>query len=225
MEEDARPSQAVLESSAATPNGKNIVVTLERTSTGGTRHEAQFQRAAGGAMSAAERANKKRKRATLFPAKDKAAHEKDAERKRKAAAPPEAVAAAECTEEEAEIVERRKQRQHRYQLKRAEDGAYDLLSQVALHMEYAIHGDVEPCPCYLCREDGKSWQPSDVSDQCRRRALEHMLQTTFCPCADCRNEQRHSLQDEQLWMAVNAELGCVPRAPSLCPMSYTRQPL
>ena len=62
-----RPSQIVHETSVATPQGQNIIVTLERTSTGGTRREAAFKRAAGGAMSEAERAQKKRVRASLFP--------------------------------------------------------------------------------------------------------------------------------------------------------------
>ena len=57
-----RLSQIVYEYSAPTPTGKHVKVTLERTSTGGTRREVQFTKAADGAMSWAERAAKKRKR-------------------------------------------------------------------------------------------------------------------------------------------------------------------
>ena len=45
---------------------------MERTSTGGTRREAQFRRAASRAMSGAERAEKKRTKACLFTQKRQA---------------------------------------------------------------------------------------------------------------------------------------------------------
>ena len=76
-----RPSQIVSETSKATPTGQHVVVTLERTSTGGTRREAQFTTAAAGAMSAAERAQKKRKRKELFP--QQCATDRQAEVKRR----------------------------------------------------------------------------------------------------------------------------------------------
>ena len=227
-----RPSQVVHETSVPTPEGKHIVVTLERVSTGGTRRSASFTKAADKAMTGAERAEKKRLRKSLFPDEQAAARDQDAKRKRvartesakrecvreKAAAPLPLVstAAAECTEEDAEIVQRRKQRQHKQQMKRAEDGALDFHSLLAEHMEYAVHdhGVSRPCRCYWCCENGKRWQPSDVSDECRRRALEHMQQVLFCPCAECRSRYGNGLED--VWNAVNAELGSVPDH-AVCP--------
>ena len=64
-----------------TPGG-HVTLTLERTSTGGTRREVQMRRASGGAMSGAERAEKKRKRATLLPVKNTKQAETHAERQR-----------------------------------------------------------------------------------------------------------------------------------------------
>jgi hypothetical protein len=82
-----RLSQVVFEDvGVPTPTKQHIKVTLERTSTGGTRHEAQFKRAASGPMSGAERAEKKRKRAALFPQQQAAVRDKDVQRKRQAAA-------------------------------------------------------------------------------------------------------------------------------------------
>ena len=80
--ESQRQSQRVLERTAASPGGKHVTVTLERTSTGGTRREAQMERAAGCAMTGAERAEKKRKRASLFPPKAAAQRELHADRQR-----------------------------------------------------------------------------------------------------------------------------------------------
>ena len=79
-----RPSQIVHENSPQpTTNGRNVVVVLERRSTGGTRHEAQFRRAAG-TMSGAARKKMERVRASLFPQKQREARARDARRKRKA---------------------------------------------------------------------------------------------------------------------------------------------
>jgi len=72
----------VHESAATSPDGQHVVVTLERTSTGGTRREAQMKQAAHGAMTGAERAEKKRKRASLFPRKAAAQASKHAERQK-----------------------------------------------------------------------------------------------------------------------------------------------
>ena len=58
------------------------MVTLERTSTGGTRRVEQMKRAAGRAMTGAERAEKKRKRASLFPPKAEAQRDLHAERQK-----------------------------------------------------------------------------------------------------------------------------------------------
>ena len=95
--------------SPATPGG-HVTVTLERTSTGGTRREVQMKRASSGAMSGAERAEKKRKRASLFPTKkakqdEVHAERQRAERKRKAdeAAAAEAAAAEAAKLEAAEL--------------------------------------------------------------------------------------------------------------------------
>ena len=87
-----RLSQIVYEYESPTPTGQHIAVRLERTSTGGTRREAEFKRAASGPMSGAERANKKRCRATLFPEQQASVRKKDVQRKRRAAAATEAAA-------------------------------------------------------------------------------------------------------------------------------------
>ena len=81
-----RVSQIVYEYAVKTPTKQHEEVTMERTSTGGTQRPAQFVRAAGGPMSGAERAEKKRKRATLFPQKQAAVRKKDVQRKRQVAA-------------------------------------------------------------------------------------------------------------------------------------------
>ena len=75
----------VNETSVVTPQGHHIEVTLERVSTGGTKHQAKFTRAASGAMTGAERAQKKRVRATLFPQQLATFRSKDSDRKRAAA--------------------------------------------------------------------------------------------------------------------------------------------
>lgn len=76
-------SRGVSESAAYTPSGQRIVVTLERTSTGGTRREVQLKVGAGRAMTGAERAEKKRLRKTLFPKEQATQRSKHAERERK----------------------------------------------------------------------------------------------------------------------------------------------
>ena len=80
-----RPSQVVHESSAMTPQGQHIEVKLERVSTSGTKHRAKFMRSSSGAMTAAERAQKKHVRTSLFPHTQAAFRSKDSERKRAAA--------------------------------------------------------------------------------------------------------------------------------------------
>eukprot|EP00326_Haptolina_ericina_P043429 CAMPEP_0181236748 /NCGR_PEP_ID=MMETSP1096-20121128/38357_1 /TAXON_ID=156174 ORGANISM="Chrysochromulina ericina, Strain CCMP281" /NCGR_SAMPLE_ID=MMETSP1096 /ASSEMBLY_ACC=CAM_ASM_000453 /LENGTH=56 /DNA_ID=CAMNT_0023331981 /DNA_START=53 /DNA_END=220 /DNA_ORIENTATION=- len=50
-----------------TPQGQHIEVKLERVSTSGTKHRANFMRSSSGAMTAAERAQKKHVRTSLFP--------------------------------------------------------------------------------------------------------------------------------------------------------------
>ena len=83
----SRKSQKVHESSPRpTPHGQHVTITLERTSTGGTRREAQFKKAATGPMSGAERAEKKRKRASLFPQQQASLRATDVLRKQKATA-------------------------------------------------------------------------------------------------------------------------------------------
>ena len=72
-----RPSQNVHESSPVLTDGRqHAIVVLERRSTGGTRHAAEFKKAASGPMSGAERAQKKRVRASLFPREQGAAPKK-----------------------------------------------------------------------------------------------------------------------------------------------------
>lgn len=79
-----RPSQQVHESISPVTPGGHVSIVMERTSTGGTRHEAVMKRKLGTAMSGAERAEKNRRKASLFPAKAAKSRENDAERKRKA---------------------------------------------------------------------------------------------------------------------------------------------
>ena len=79
-----RPSQVVNESTAYSQTGQHIVISMDRVSTGGTRHVAQFHRQTDGPMSAAERAKKKRVRASLFPKEHAVARSLDATRKREA---------------------------------------------------------------------------------------------------------------------------------------------
>jgi hypothetical protein len=79
-----RPSQVVNESTASSQTGQHIVILMDRVSTGGTRHVAQFHRQTDGPMSAAERAKKKRVRASLFPKEHAVARSLDATRKREA---------------------------------------------------------------------------------------------------------------------------------------------
>ena len=57
---------------------------MERMSAGGSRYAVQFRRLDDGPMSAAERAKKKRVRATLFPQKHAATRKRDRVRKRDA---------------------------------------------------------------------------------------------------------------------------------------------
>ena len=100
-----RLSQIVYEYESPTPTGQHVAVRLERTSTGGTRREAEFKRAASGPMSGAERASKKRCRATLFPEQQASVRKKDVQRKRRAAAATEAAAAAAAATAAAEQAE------------------------------------------------------------------------------------------------------------------------
>ena len=65
----------------STPAGQNEVVRMDRLSTGGTRHEAHYQRPLSGPMSDQQRSAKTRARTTLFPDRAAAARETDAGRK------------------------------------------------------------------------------------------------------------------------------------------------
>jgi hypothetical protein len=80
LEQPDRPSQMVQEITVSTPRGQHVQVSLERISTGGTRHQAQFERASTGPMSGAERMKKQRARCSLFPETQASARENDAER-------------------------------------------------------------------------------------------------------------------------------------------------
>jgi hypothetical protein len=78
-----RPSQIVHESTVPGETGQHAVIKMERVSTGGTRYVQQFRRQqADGPMTAAERAAKKRVRASLFPQNCASARTQDAARKR-----------------------------------------------------------------------------------------------------------------------------------------------
>ena len=76
-----RPSQKVQESEIVSPKGNHVTIRMERVSTGGTRHAAEFKRKSSGAMSGAERMKKARVRATLFPDRQAMSLRTDAERK------------------------------------------------------------------------------------------------------------------------------------------------
>ena len=63
-----RPSQVVTEKTVATtPEKQDVVVQIERLSTGGTRYEAHYERPGSGPMSDAQRKAKTRARTSLFP--------------------------------------------------------------------------------------------------------------------------------------------------------------
>ena len=77
-----RSSQVVRESSPVLSTGKkHLVIKMERRSTSGRKYEAHFKRASTGPMTGAERAAKKRVRATLFKPRQLAPQQKDAQRK------------------------------------------------------------------------------------------------------------------------------------------------
>ena len=89
-----QPSQEVHETQGVSPNGQHIRVTMVRTTPGGTQHSGHFDRESSGPMSAAERAKKKRVRATLFLEESAAKRAKDSDRKRAANARSDIEAAA-----------------------------------------------------------------------------------------------------------------------------------
>ena len=94
-----RPSQVVHERTlASTPKGQDVTVMMERVSTGGTRHEALYERPQSGPMSGSQRMAKTRARTTLFP--DKAAAERAQNTQRMAA-----LRSAECELEAAASAE------------------------------------------------------------------------------------------------------------------------
>jgi hypothetical protein len=65
-----RPSQIVTERTVATtPKGQDVVVTMERLSTGGSRYEARYDHPTSGPMSDRQRQMKTRARTSLFPEK------------------------------------------------------------------------------------------------------------------------------------------------------------
>ena len=77
-----RPSQHVSKSEAPSTGKQNIVVTLERLSTGGTKRMVQMKRPAGRVMTGGERSKLGRLKASLFPSRHLLLREKDAERHR-----------------------------------------------------------------------------------------------------------------------------------------------
>ena len=63
-----RPSQVVTEKTVATtPEKQDVVVQMERLSTGGTRYEAHYERPGSGPLSDGQRKAKARARTSLFP--------------------------------------------------------------------------------------------------------------------------------------------------------------
>ena len=78
-----RPSEQVQESKpVTTPQGRHVRIMMERLSSGGTKHEAVFEREKRpGPMSGAERKKKARIKATLWPEQRVEALQQDAERK------------------------------------------------------------------------------------------------------------------------------------------------
>jgi len=81
-----KQTHQIQETSTKTPTGQHIKVTLERMSEGGTRHEANFTRAApeSAPMTAAERARKKRALTALYPDHQAEVRARDSARKRSA---------------------------------------------------------------------------------------------------------------------------------------------
>ena len=80
-----RRSQVVHERIGITTTPRHRpVISMERVSTGGSRYATQFRRSTDGPMSGAERAKKKRVRASLCPQQHAAARKKDRGRKRDA---------------------------------------------------------------------------------------------------------------------------------------------
>ena len=80
-----KPSEIVHESApVVTPNG-HVMVTLERVSTGGTRHQAQWKRAGSeGPVSGPDRSAKKRAKKQLYVYPEEAKKSRELDRKRKA---------------------------------------------------------------------------------------------------------------------------------------------
>lgn len=113
--EDVRPSQTVHEVQSVTPNkGERLRITMERLSTGGTRHTAQVEVAGDGPMSGSERMAKARARLSLFPERQLGEREKHAAREAMRRAATQQVICLEC---ERAAINRRMQSYHHARLR------------------------------------------------------------------------------------------------------------
>jgi hypothetical protein len=217
-------AQLVQESEALSPDGQHRVVTLERTSPGGTRHVAQFKQAATGAMSPAERGQKRRAKASLFPEQQAATRMDDAERKRKAYA----------AERAAELQHRRHLLQHKAarhrethpwrefpdpestevaehvrQLRRVLAGAKDEAASMAEQIERGIHDipwcgccdpeEDEPCPCFFCNQNDSAWSPSDLRESRKETARDAIAWIRWDALQGQRSEQERK-QEREEWL-------------------------
>lgn len=202
LEQHDGPSRMVQESTVSTPRGQHVQVTLERVSTGGTRHQAQFERASTGPMSGAERMKKQRARCSLFPETQASAREKDAERVAARRA-----AAGELMDVDEEAEEERESAawsavdvmEHTVRMRRVRDvwrehpqlevSQLDVAAEHALMLEEQVHKDFKDgchCPCYMCNHVDEvgwwaTWATEDAIPYDDARFWHH----ENCSCGEC----------------------------------------
>ena len=195
LEQPDRPSQLVQEIPVSTPRGQHVQVSLERISTDGTRHQAQFERASTGPMSGAERMKKQRARCSLFPETQASAREKDAERvaaRRTAAgermdvdeeAEPAAWSTTELTEH---TLQMRRVKEIWREHPQLEVSQLDVAAEHALMLEEQVHTDFKDgchCPCYMCNhEDDVGWWATEHAVRYHDTRFWHHAN---CSCGEC----------------------------------------
>ena len=195
LEQPDRPSQMVQERTVSTPRGQHVQVTLERVSTGGTRHQAQFERASTGPMSGAERMKKQRARCSLFPETQASAREKDAERvaaRRTAAgermdvdeeAEPAAWSTTELTEH---TLQMRRVKEIWREHPQLEVSQLDVAAEHALMLEEQVHTAFKDgchCPCHMCNhEDEVGWWATEHAVRYHDTRFWHHAN---CSCGEC----------------------------------------
>ena len=139
-----KQTHQVQETSTKTPTGQHIKVTLERMSEGGTRHEANFTRAApeSAPMTAAERARKKRALTALYPDHQAEVRARDSARKRSASSL-ESSQVEETEVEESEVKQANESQQDAIDLSDGDEGSQ--APQQPPHVD-----------CYYCRRHQRS---------------------------------------------------------------------